>query len=110
LPQWLAVFIVKPDGKPNQVWLARSGAQNPTLDQVNRQISFATVFISDHTRARAQFTSVSHTGQPFYLAEFFCHASTRMAVTVTDPSKQRTEHYYRYDLSFLLPQNTYKRR
>jgi hypothetical protein len=113
--KWREALIVKPDGKPNRVWLVRSEennsqAQNPTLDQVNRQISVTTVFMSDHPWARAEFTSVSHTSQLFYLAEFFCHASTRTAVTVTDPSRRRTEHQHRYDLSLLLPRNTYKRR
>jgi hypothetical protein len=45
--------------------------KNPTLDQVNRQISVTTVFVSDHPLARAEFTSISHTSQPFCLAEIY---------------------------------------
>jgi hypothetical protein len=64
--KWREALIVKPDAKPNPVWLVlseenNSQAQNPTLDQVNRQISVTTVFVSDHPWARAKFTSVSHT-------------------------------------------------
>jgi hypothetical protein len=107
------LLIAKPNSKPNRICLAQDEEgtaphQNPTTDQVNRQIKLTTTFMHDHPRAKGQLTSVPRTGQPSHLAVFFCHASTRTAATITDSSRRRTENQHCYDLSFLLARNTYK--
>jgi hypothetical protein len=70
---WL--LVAHGDGK--QPHITYPLPQNPTFDQVNRQISFTTAFINDLPRARGQFTSVSHSSQPFHLADFFRHELER---------------------------------
>jgi hypothetical protein len=99
--------------KPNRIWLAQGEEEQPRT-KIQR-------WIKSIVRSNPQRSSFAITRGPGPSSHQYrilanppisqlSSASTRTAVTVTDPSRRRTEHQHRYDLSFLLPRNTYKRR
>ena len=94
--QW---HIVKPDGKPNRIWLAQGEEEQPRT-KIQR-------WIKSIVRSNPQRSSFATTRGPGPSSHQYripanppisqlSSASTRTAVTVTDPSRRRTEHQHRY--------------
>ena len=75
-------------------------------DQVVYRFVNDTMMVVKLEKSKDFLANQKHLADHSRLAAFSCRASTRAAVIVKDPTKRRTQHQNRYDISFLLPRNT----